>query len=265
MQTIKYSLLTVFILISLFFATYSSDEYYVTNAFIYLFGPLSAAIVGLFVLNSVGWSGKKMRTVRWMWYGLVSWLVAEITYFYLLYKGLELYPSLADLFFIFGYVGFTVAVLYELQLFKLRVSNISNKRLVSIAALFVLVLGFYGFIAIQGWNTDVAVWVNLVTMSWSIGDIIVGGLTLLLLCLMWDYADGMVSREWIWIILAFTANFIPDTLYTLDPDRINTPVLVVAVMNILWFMGYFFFISYFLQVRQAVQKIQQKIIRHPAS
>jgi hypothetical protein len=259
MSKTKLLLAALYIVGIAIFFTHQTEEAYISNSLVYLSGPIAAFVAGFFVLRRTGWTGKRSVTLQWVWFSAILWMLAEFVYSYLMYQGSELYPSLADVLFLLGYIGFAIALVSELRLFNLKLSNIPTSRLSFLALVFAAALSFFTYIAINSYDESVGWFVNLVTLGWSIGDIITGGLALLLLGLIWDYQGGTVRYEWLWILLGLAANFAADTVYSLNPEIVTSVSFTGTVLNAIWYLGYFFFAAYFVQIYEGVTRFQNKI------
>ncbi len=104
--------------------------------------------------------------------------------------------------------------------------------------------------------------VNMATLSWSVGDLIMGGLGLILLVMVWNYKNGLVRREWIWFMCAVLVNLVADTTYNLSPQATASGSLMTVFLNSMWVSAYFLFTGYFLQMRRELERLQTKLGEH---
>ncbi|HCI05357.1 MAG: hypothetical protein UX26_C0027G0005 [Parcubacteria group bacterium GW2011_GWC1_45_9] len=224
----------------------------------YLIAPLTSIVAGILTLNLLGWQGKRSSVLKWVLAALGLWLLGELTTLYLTWKGESPYPSLADLFFLTGYVVFIKSVLLEAKLFDLQWKKLSPFLLTMIAAVFILVTAILGYIAVGAYSPEESLLVNLTTISWSIGDLIMGGMGLMLLAMAWQYRKGLVKKAWQLFMFATLINLVADTIYNLNPEAIYDGSTLTTVLDSMWVAAYFLMAGYFLEIRHEVQKLQLK-------
>lgn len=260
----KWILLGIYYVVVLLFIHFRGDEHLTLINVIYLTGPMTAIVAGILTLRRLGWEGKRAQVLKIMILALVCWFVAEIISLYLTWKGETPYPSLADVLFLSGYALFCAAVVMEVRLFGLHWKKLSIPLLVVMGTIFLAVVSVVVYVAMRGYKIHESLLVNLTTISWSIGDLIMGGLGLVLLAMVWQYRTGAVKREWLWFMFATTINLIADTIYNLYPGTIISGSWLNALLNSMWVAGYLLFAGYFLELHQELGILQTKANKKPA-
>ncbi len=255
----KWLLGLVYFGLILVFLIFQGEENLVINLTFYLIAPLTSLAAGIITLRRLGWVGKRAMVLKFLLAALALWFLGEFMTLYYAWKGVSPYPSLGDVFFIAGYALFSTAVIFEARLFNLNLKKI-NPRLLSalgiILALLVILVSYFGVI---GYKQEESLLVNLTTLSWSVGDLVMGGLGLILLAMVWEYRGGSVKREWLWFICAVFVTLLPaDIIYNLNPEAINSGSSLNLFLNSMWVGAYFLFAGYFLEMNDELKRIQTK-------
>jgi hypothetical protein len=255
----KWLLAVLYCGLILSFFLYQGEENLVLNLTVYLIAPLSAVFAGIITLRRLGWQGRRAAVLKYVLFGLFLWLFGELVILYFAQEGMDPYPSIADALFLAGYALFSAAVISEAKLFDLHWKKIDPQVLWGLGSGLALVVGVVGYIAVTGYDSESGLLVSLTTISWSIGDLIMGGLALVLLAMAWNYREGMVKREWLWFILAALVNLVADTIYNLSPEAMLEGTNLTLFLNSLWSGAYFLLAGYFLQLNSELKKMQTKI------
>jgi hypothetical protein len=262
MKKISFIPMLIFIFLSIasaFFINLGTKDV-VTQKTVYLIGPIIAIIAGLMSLRKMGWKGKRPSVIINVIIALCLWFIAECITLYMIFVGVEPYPSLSDLFFLVGYVFFSRAVYLEARLFDLNIKKLNKRVSLLLGLAFVFVVGIVISMAIKGFRPEDSLLANLTTISWSMGDLIMGGLSIALLAMVWTYRTGTVKKEWLWFISATTINLIADSIYNLNPNAISDGSLWTVVLDLMWVSGYLLMAGYFLEIRKGIIKIQSKTL-----
>lgn len=227
---------------------------------IYLIAPFVSTVTGYIVLNSLGWRGGRANVILWVWVGMILWLIAEAILLYMDIYGLEPYPSWADLFFIIGYPTFFVAVVKEARLFDLNIRKLDRVLLTVLILLGLVVIGIVLYLGLfVAYSTEETLFVNLVSISWSLGDLFVGFSMMLLLAMVWEFRKGRVRYAWSAFMLWGVVNLIADTLYGLFPDALFDASPLAIFLDSLWVLAYFLVSYYFLELKLEITKAQDKL------
>ncbi len=250
-------LLIYFGLVTVFLVNWGEFDGTVQKLF-YLVAPLVSIVAGMLTLNLLGWQGKRASVLKWVLVALGLWFFGELTTLYMIWKGVSPYPSLADVLFLAGYAVFIRSVALEAKLFDLQWRKLKPSLLATLAIAFILVTAMLSYIAVKAYSPEESLLVNLTTISWSIGDLIMGGMGLMLLAMVWQYRKGAVKWAWLWFMLATVINLIADTIYNLNPEAIFDGSTLTTVLDIMWVGAYFMMAGYFLETRREVEKLQLK-------
>lgn len=178
---------------------------------------------------------------------------------YFIWEGLDFYPTITDLAFISGYGLFIIAVILKIKLFGLDFKKVNYKVLTFASLVFVLIAGVVGYSGFLGYDSESSFLANFSTFSWSLGDLVSGGLAILLLMMAWECQGGAVRMGWLWFIGAISLNLVADTIYSLNPDIILEGSWTSITLNIVWIAGYFMFAGYFFEQKVELERLRNKI------
>ena len=259
----KIFLFLIFILTTILFLIFSGEENVVIRLTIYLIGPITAVVSGIVAMKSFGWKGKSASIAMFILVGVWLWLLGEIATLYFVWKGVDTYPTIADFFFISGYIFYTLAVVFKIKLFGLLLKKINIKKLVILGILFLISALLSGYMALLGYDPEGGFLVNFVSFSWVLGDLVAGGLSLILLAMAWEYRGGLVRIGWVWFLGALIANLVADSVYSLNPKVIAEGSTLSILLDILWTAGYCMFAGYFLERYKGIKELKNKIPNMP--
>jgi len=242
------------------FLFFRGAEYVFFNQLLYLIAPLTALLAGFITISRLGWQGKRADVLKHILLALSSWFLGELSLLYFIWKGIETSPSIADTFFIAGYIIFCRAILLKTRLYDLHWKTINPRLLAALFSLFILVVGLVSYIGARGYNPGESMLVNLTTFSWSVGDLVMGGLGLILLALLWQYREGSVKQAWMWFLGAVITNLIADTIYNLNPEVIVDGSWANWFLNMLWVGAYLMFAGYFLEIGGSYSQMSEAFL-----
>ena len=181
-----------------------------------IISPVSAFLPALYSLTLVrryGIDPKDRFTRVWLYVavGLVLWVLGEIMWgvYTLLLSVSEPYPSVADVFWIAGYLPLVIALLLYIAPFKGALSLKSVLSAVAVALLtdvgvFAVLIG-----PVFGPSADPAT--QLFDFAYPILDMVLLGVSI---AGMLIFLPGRISRLWVWLNLGFISIAIADILFS---------------------------------------------------
>lgn len=225
----------------------------------YMIGPVISFIAGFVLLKKLGFSSKRSAVVKWAVSAILLWIIGELVTIYYLNIGKDTYPSIIDIFFLLGYLSFSTAIVLEAKLFSFRIRDLGSSTASFLGIIFLLITTIVSYIIFIGYSPEESILSNLATVGFSLGDLLMGGLSLSLLALTWNYQGGTVRYEWMWFIGGVTVSLVADLIYSLNPDIITTSSLLSTFLDILWVSGYFMWAIYFSLINDRIVKFQSKL------
>jgi len=188
------------------FLLFASDIISAASAFL-------PAFYSLTLVRRYGIDPKDRFTRVWLYVavGLFLWVLGEITWgvYGLLLSVSEPYPSVADVFWIAGYLPLVIALLLYIAPFKGALSLKSVLSAVAVAlladvAVFVVLIG-----PVFGPSADPAT--RLFDFAYPILDMVLLGVSI---AGMLIFLPGRISRLWVWLNLGFISIAIADILFS---------------------------------------------------
>lgn len=181
-----------------------------------IISPASAFLPAFYSLTLVrryGISSKDRFTRVWLYLavGLFLWVLGEITWsVYTLVLSVSVpYPSVADVFWIAGYLPLVVAILLYIAPFKGALSLKSVLSAVAIALLTDVAVFFVLIGPVFGPTADPST--RLFDFAYPILDMMLLGLSI---AGMFLFLPGRISRFWVWLNLGFIFIVIADVLFS---------------------------------------------------
>ncbi len=143
--------------------------------------------------------------------GLSLWFLGEVTYsvYYEFLNVAVPYPSIADVFYLGGYIPFFVGLFLYVRYF----SSAITKRVVALVAIGVIVAGALVVIfLIDPVLTETAdLLTRFLDFAYPISDLILFSLALMGLSV---FAGGSIGRSWVFLNLAIILNVVADMMYS---------------------------------------------------
>lgn len=206
---------------------------------VYLLPPLVAVCAGMTTLYEFGLSGTRAKTLIYLMFGLVCWLVGEILFFsYAVIFHTDPFPSLADVFYLIGYLGFFIALLNEIRTSSIKVNTVAPSVLFLFAiASFAFALGFAYFGIYLAYNPIESLMANIISISYGVGDLILLLTSMMMLILAWEYRGGRLSRMWTLLFFSFLMMLCGDILYAIHTVAYTSEVWLYKSLIDTFFMG----------------------------
>lgn len=246
------------------------------DAFIYTFNSFPDAPLAIIVTISAASIWRLMSTEdqrRRLWGGLLAgwalWALAEFTWSFYAILGQEVpYPSLADLFWVVGYIPMTIGLLVSVRTIPTRPTP-SQKRIIwGVSAATVVIASIFVFIPIIRDFDPQQLLVSALNLIYPLGD-------LLLLSIVWRlffvYEKGDYGFAWRLLIGGFMLTTFSDLVFTyavwqdLYYPEMKATVLSRLVIDftytasyLVWFLGIYALRILLREQRPVKSSIQSK-------
>lgn len=239
----KISLLAIFGLVLLYtFQGYYPDLiYFFSNAFPPVVAG-AAVIVSAFSLERYWRKAKGQFPLLWLLFtcGLFLWFTGEVIWaLYTLVLGVELpYPSVADIFWIGGYIPFFIALYLYVKLFcqVLTKKILAASMVITIASAILVTLTL--LIPVLEAENDLAA--IAMDFAYPILDLLLFSVAILGLIIFWK---GKLGNPWFLINLAIFMNVCADILFSYTTAQ-NT-YYSGHMLDVLFDLSYLFFLMAF--------------------
>lgn len=240
--------------------------YSIILAFIYGLGQLSPefmlvfsnvlfpATAGTAVMASF-WTLKKYAahnpkpkfSASWIGFssGLFMWFLGESAWaVYVLLLGINPFPSLADVFYIGGYVFLGLALFLILKLFP---SVFSGKKLAFLVVVSVSVSTAVGYFLLTPILTSEAdLFTTVLSAAYPILDI---GLFVLVFSIFMIFIEGTIGKAWFFLTLGVALNIIADLLF--NYAELQGFYYEGHPLELFWLWGYIaFFLGFYIHKRE---------------
>jgi hypothetical protein len=160
-----------------------------------VFCVLAATIFFIVVWASTSSNDISKRIWGQLVVGMIAWTVAEITWaFYEVILGQEVpYPSIADLFWLFGYVIFYVALVNQYRLFQTTPSQQQKTVTAILVVLFSLLVGVLVLEPIAVSFDSQKLLESLLNLAYPLADLV---LLILTLAIIFSLEQGRFALTW---------------------------------------------------------------------
>jgi len=228
---------------------------------LFLLGQLVTITGGIYVIREYGLNNPTGKTAAFLTGGFLLWALGSLTYVInTFFLGIDQYPSLADVFIIAGYFFYMGGLLLEVN--KRHVSFKSPYKVAVLIAGFIIgvVTFYFGFyLAID----PGAPWlVNLVSLGYGIGDVVLLMTLLIVLMMALEYKGGRLFLPWVLIFLGMLVILIADILFTFyvaEYEAKEWPYY--AGIDFIWRSAYVFFAYGLFSLGFVVKDVKGTIAR----
>ena len=209
---------------------------------------ITISAVGLWHLMSAE------RHNRLLWLGILigwsMWALAETIWAVYLILGQEVpYPSLADLFWIAGYLPMGVGLITRIRTIPVKPSRSQNLLIFGVSTAMVLVTFFFVILPILQYFDPQRLLESILNITYPLADLF---LVIVCLRLLFTYEEGDYGFGWRLLTIGFIFMTVSDLIYSYAvwqevyyPDMKATMLSTLAVdvpytvSYLLWFLGIF--------------------------
>jgi len=142
--------------------------------------------------------------------GIILWFLGELTWaIYVLYLMLEPFPSIADVFYLGGYVFLFLALFLILRLFKPSFSSKIFGTMTGVTVVLAIAVSYLLLIPVSTSGEDA--FTTALAVSYPVLDV---GLFALAFSLLLIFLEGALSRAWFFITMGIILNIAADLLFS---------------------------------------------------
>ncbi|WXG43482.1 MAG: hypothetical protein WED04_05495 [Promethearchaeati archaeon SRVP18_Atabeyarchaeia-1] len=166
------------------------------------------AVMFLVVAKRFGWLRVKPGQITIaMSLGLVFWTLAEFTFMDYEIIGESPFPSLADVFYVAGYLMFLIALFMNIRTIKMKFSSAMLAVWVALSATALVLIAYFAVLPIIQAGIDVT---TAVALMYPILDLLI---VVLVLVILLKFRSGEVAKPWGFLILGFILQAVGDTFF----------------------------------------------------
>lgn len=235
------------------------------NSTLYLFFPVIAVFAG-FRLSRLYAKSVTGRIIAGMSFGLLCWALGEfIWYAFEIFLSIDPFPSVADIFYLLGYLFFVYALMKELTKIKESFKEIHFFHCVTyliVVSFFIIPVSYYGIYSV--YDGDVTMLQNIIAMAYGVGDLLLIVAASLVLLPLLQHSDGKFARFWNTMTAGFIFFLLADILFGIFTEQYIGDIKIYRYIDFLWIAGYFCFAyglfsnhSHILNTRVKLKKLMK--------
>ncbi len=166
-----------------------------------------AGVAFLLVANQFNWFNTKTGQIMFLIaVGFILWTIAESIYYYLASINVDLFPTVADIFYVAGYVPFAIGLILNIRTVKMKFKPLMLWIWVGISVAVFLVILIYEFIPFLLEPT-----IDSLTLIYPAEDLM---LFVLALVLVLKFRSGEIAKPWILLVAGIIMDALGDISYT---------------------------------------------------
>ncbi|HSA84440.1 MAG TPA: hypothetical protein VLF20_06180 [Patescibacteria group bacterium] len=226
----------------------------------YIIASVIAAMSAFLAFRTYG-RGPRFVSLLALSLGLFSWVIADVLFTYLEYILNDLpYPSIADYFFLAGYILMLTGIIREVLLSDVSWKKMNKKVYLVCGTFSVLMITAFTYLTIfTAYNPEASFAENFVTIGYTVGDLLLSIAGFFLLIMTWEYRGGKASKVWIGIFLGYSGTLVGDLLYSIFPEQLFSHTGPIFIFSQFCYIGGYLFLAYgFLQLRSILLAFQKK-------
>jgi len=211
--------------------------------------PFIAVIVGILLIRALGVRSLQGKAVLFLTLGFFSWGLADTIWTFM---GQET-VSAADIFYFLGYILLMIGIFFGLKLSNPDLFKNFRKTSLLTGIIIILMLAYFYFYPFS-WDPGVSFLENLTTAGYLIMDLL---LVIPLVFLVYSLLSGALSLAWLFIGLGVISTLIADLWYAKNYQSYaaGDPI------DLLWYLGYFFFVYALVHFRRANDKAMESLLK----
>jgi hypothetical protein len=185
--------------------------------------PLLVGWVSIYLMLMYGWGGERARTLFVLSGGWVMWVMGELVRFWLQRReGIEVFPSVAEAFFVTGYGLMALGLVMEIKLMRLKqgwVEVVVAKQWWIRVIGFLIVMGVMGYTTLgRGSYATEMRWEEGWAVFYAWADLVLVGLSFVVMRLVKENQGGRYGQAWWWLLLAYLMKELVDVTVMANPE-----------------------------------------------
>lgn len=234
------------------------------QAVVYVLAPATAVAGGLVAVKEYGLRSLPGKIFLTITLGIAGWWVGEAlwTYYELIAKT-DPFPSLADLFYLVGYIPLCGGLLWELHFLRHKARKplpyTTRLLLVLLSILFSGVALYFG--VVQAIKPDYSVLDNVVAMIYGVADIALVLMGLVIIIVTIEMRGGKFVRPWWWFLFGLLCMFVADIGFAMFTKQYETKyAFYKPTLDTLWIVAYLGMAYAFAQFGWLIQSARSSIV-----
>ncbi|EKD78245.1 MAG: hypothetical protein ACD_41C00385G0015 [uncultured bacterium] len=208
----------------------------------YVLAPATAVVGGLVAVKEYGMRSLQGKILLIITFGVVSWFIGEVVWtYYELIAQVDPYPSVADWFYLVGYLPLCIGLLWELKFLRHKVHKplpyTLRLLMTMLAVLFSGIALYFG--VFQAIKPEYSVLENGVAISYGVADIVLVLMSLVVIVVTIEMRGGKFVAPWWWFLSGLTCTFVADIGFAMfTPEYETMQAYYKPALDSLWIVGY---------------------------
>lgn len=255
---VSFLLINILFLLRLIDPTYSPYLYAIIRT---IFGLMATLICG-YLLKKYQFRSFRRLVLTFIILASFTWVIGDtIIDLYASVLNRVPFPSIADVFYLLGYILYPLGIYFELKENADFFKKISWQKKLLFAL--PIVVGFA--IALKLWHAfmfdnSTNASHNLTTFIYILGDMVVLTAGFFAIYLAKIYQGGKIANMWLWIFAQFIVLFIADMFYvSLNASYELSVWPIRQLIDVAYSAVYLFQVLAFISLASSLEKIKEKI------
>lgn len=228
----------------------------------YLIAACYAASNACLALKTYG-QGPRFPSLLSLALGISGLFIADAIFFYYDFILHNLpYPSIADYIYLFAFIFLFLGTILEAHQSNIAWSKINKKVYLVSGAFTLFMLALFSYLTVfHSYNPQVSLAENIVTIGYTVGDLLFIIGTFFLIIMAWEYRGGKVMYVWITLFVGLLIATSADLMYAMFTDQFETHIgFIYSLSQWLYILGYLFIGTAFLYLKTILQGFQKKAL-----
>jgi len=245
-------LFVIFAVTTYVFAPGTDFGFILRNVF-YLGAPLIAIIAALYAVWSYGVPNAHAHSITWLGVGLFFWFIGEVIFFSYSLSGVDPFPSIADFFYVMGYIPLAIGFIRESRSSS---RGIRRRDLAIFFSLFIFLTIITLYLSVfRAYDPTVDALSNTILIGYGVGDLLLLAAMLPVLIFVNKHTGGYISYPWLMLFLAAIFILGADLLYAMFSQAYDARETDVLQIDIVWIIGYLLFAHSFISLGKTIRSV----------
>jgi len=248
-----------FILVSIAYI-FEAEKQTFLNQILFLIFPVFAVLTGILAVKIYGLKSIAGKSLLAMTLGIACWAIGGIIWCAYALLNIDPFPSIADVFFLLGYLLVLLGLYMEFKKAQIQLSQLKKSTIIlGLLITFVLTVIVFYFGIYMAYDSSVGFLENVVAMSYGIADLILIIGSLFALLMTRAYRGGKFSEFWMIVIAVFVLNLAADILFAIFSVPYTENAKPYIYIDLLWIAGYLLFAYGMLDNYFHIKAIRKRI------
>ena len=231
-----------------------------------LISSVGAPLIALYASRIYDFKSANGRAIILIVAGLVCWGIGEIVFVVLqnFIMSEELYPSLADPFFLIAYPLIAAGIYQGFVTAEVKIKQVKKSLIavILLASLILTALVVY-FMIYQAYDPTTNPLANIVNICYGLGDLVFVISSVILILVAREYGDGKLALFWKTLAIGFFLILVADIWFAVYNEQVLGDMKPFTYVDLVWCAGYellaLAMLENYLHIRSVQRNIKLKI------